>query len=162
MNQKGLMNQLFGGWQMNWVFTTQTGLPLTIVNQNFTYAGGGSRPNRVCNGALSGGWTITHTFDTSCFVNQPNYAFGNSGVGIINGPGLLNLDTSMFKKFPIAEKFSLQFRAEAFNVMNHPNFGNPGLTLDSGSFGAISSARGSNLDPTGGPRMLQFALRLSF
>jgi hypothetical protein len=158
----GWTNQVFGGWQVNWMITVQGGQPLTVTNPNFTYAGSGSRPNRVCNGQLSSGSSIVRYFDTTCFVDQPSFVFGNSGVGIMTGPGLVNMDTSAFKKFAIRENISLQFRAEAFNTLNHPNFDPPGLSLDTGSFGVISATRGGNLEPTGGPRMVQFALRLVF
>ena len=80
---------------------------------------------------------------------------GNSGRGMFRGPGQANLDFSLFKNIPIREQIKMEFRTEFFNILNHANFGNPGTSLDSGSFGQISST-------TVNARLVQFALKLSF
>lgn len=161
----GWSAHLLGGWQVNGIYTAQVGMPLTMYNTpNLTQSlGGGSRPNRTCDGALPAAQrSILQWFDTSCFTAPAQFQFGNSGVGILRGPGLTNLDLSIFKNIPITERFRLQFRSEFFNLPNHTNFGNPGTTRGVGTFGVISSTAGGVLDPMGGPRIVQFGLKLIF
>lgn len=154
-----------GGWEFSPIFTAQTGLPLTI-NQSQTVNIGGerrSRPNRIANGTLPDSQrTVDRWFDTNAFVALaatpgpgffPNQIFGNSGVGILRGPGLVNLDFNLAKDFAIRERLSAQFRAEFFNALNHSNFGVPGVTIGAG-FGQIVSASDA--------RIIQFALKLRF
>ena len=162
---RGWAEKLAGGWQINSILSTQVGMPLTLTAaQNLTQSlGGGSRPNRSCNGALNGdSRSILQWFDRSCFTAAPQHQFGNSGVGILRGPGMFNVDLSLFKTIAFTDRFRLQFRAEAFNVANHTNFGLPGLAVGVGTLGVISSTAGSALDPVGGPRIVQLALKLMF
>ena len=161
----GVPSYIAGGWQLNTIVTAQSGIPLTVYSSpNLTQSlGGGSRPNRVCDGNLADGErSIQRWFDTSCFVAPPQFSFGNSGTGIIRGPGIVNMDLSLFKNIPIRERFTLQLRGEFFNILNHSNFADPGTTLGVGSFGVISATAGGTLDPMGGPRIGQLALKLSF
>jgi len=85
-------------------------------------------------------------------------AFGNSGTGIVDGPGQANLDLALSKtaivNWPI-EKSSVQFRAEFFNALNHPQFANPDTNFTSPTFGVISSTAVN-------PRVIQLALKLAF
>jgi hypothetical protein len=83
--------------------------------------------------------------------------YGNAGIGILLGPGQFNFDTSLIKTTRIREKHTLQFRAEFFNLFNHPQFGNPGgLAVSTpGNFGQITST-------TVNPRIMQFALKYAF
>ncbi len=80
--------------------------------------------------------------------------------GSLRGPGLVNVDTSLFKKFTIRERLNLQFRAEAFNVLNHPNFSYPNEVLFQGTeyspSGGVITATSTN------SRQIQFALKLQF
>jgi hypothetical protein len=80
---------------------------------------------------------------------------GNAQFDNVVGPGFVNLDTSLAKYFPIREGMNLQFRGEFFNLLNHPNWGLPGTTFGTATFGRITST-------TGDPRTLQFALKLLF
>jgi hypothetical protein len=79
--------------------------------------------------------------------------FGNSGVGILRGPGLANVDVNVSKVFRLTETHSLQFRSEFFNLLNHANFGVPGVNLGAG-FGQITSAADA--------RVIQFGLKYRF
>jgi hypothetical protein len=82
--------------------------------------------------------------------------FGNSGVGIIGGPGQFNWDITISKDTRFRERQSVQFRAEFFNAFNHAQFANPALAVSTaGTFGQITAT-------TVGPRVLQFALKYSF
>lgn len=86
---------------------------------------------------------------------------GTLGRDAITGPGFLNTDFSVTKNTKITERLNLQFRAEAFDLLNHPNFGNPVLTATSKSFGVIQSTRFPTGD-FGSSRQMQFALKLLF
>jgi Carboxypeptidase regulatory-like domain len=86
---------------------------------------------------------------------------GSLGRDSITGPDFLNTDFSVTKNTKFGERFNLQFRSEIFDVLNHPNFGNPVLTVTSKSFGVIQSTRFPTGD-FGSSRQIQFALKLMF
>jgi hypothetical protein len=152
----GLKGTLLGGWQINGLLQSQTGLPFTPQLNNPTVnTGTGSRPNRVASGNLSSGQTIKHWFDQTAFTTPAPYTFGNAGRDILFGPGRTNLDASLFKDFRPLEQMTVQFRAESFNLFNHPQFGQPNATIGSGSVGQITST-------VGNPRQMQLALRIVF
>lgn len=101
-------------------------------------------------------------FNGSCFTSPPvigadgiGTAFGNSSTGIVDGPGQANIDIALSKTMPIHEGTSIQFRAEFFNALNHPQFANPDTDFASPTFGLISSTSVS-------PRVGQLALKLMF
>jgi hypothetical protein len=124
-----------------------------------------SRPNRIGNGALPADQrSANQWFDTNAFVTLqtsptlpgfvPFQAFGNSGVGILRGPGLATVDFSLAKDFALTERQSLQFRSEFFNALNHTNFGIPSITIGSG-FGQITTTATPS-------RQIQFAMKYRF
>src|SRR5207237_815054 len=146
-----------GGWQLNGIFTAQAGHTITpTFNVNVANAGGTQRPDRIASGVIPyGDRTVGRWFDTSAFVSPVGFAFGNSGRNILTGPRLVQWDFSLFKNIPVSERVRLQFRAESFNVFNHPNFGLPNTSIGTSAAGTISSTVGS-------PRQNQFALKLLF
>jgi hypothetical protein len=101
--------------------------------------------------------TLQHYFDTAAFTatglgaTQP----GNAGRNLIRGPGMVNLDASLFKNLVLAGDWGLQIRVEAFNLANTPHFANPNTDLAQGQFGTITQT-------VGNPRILQFAAKLRF
>ncbi len=97
---------------------------------------------------------IARWFNTSVFAANTAGTIGTARRGQLRSPGDSNLDYSLFKNFQITERKRLQFRSEFFNVLNHANLGTPGTTVNSPSFGIISSASD--------PRILQFALKMIF
>jgi hypothetical protein len=137
-------------------------MPYTVYSpQDYSNSGSASpQPDRICNGA--GPKTVEEWFNTSCFTTAPlalalsngTASFGNSGRNILFGPGLNQWDVSFIKRNRISERFSVEFRAELFNLFNHPHFGNPASTTDTGDFGLITSA--------GTPRDIQFGLKVEF
>jgi hypothetical protein len=151
-------NAILGGWEMSGILTLQSGRPLTprfSNDYNNTGRSRTSRPDRVSSGILpSGQRTIDRWFDTSAFVIQPQDRFGNSGRGILTGPGINWLDLALMKMFYIGESVDIQFRTEFFNALNHPNFDMPNIDVNSSRFGRIFSARDS--------RQIQFALKILF
>jgi hypothetical protein len=161
------MELLFGGWEFSPIITLQQGLGLTITQDNLLNLGGerSNRPNRLANGTLPAEeQTVDRFFDTSAFQILsptagtagfvPNQAFGNSGVGVVRGPNLINVDFNLSKDFAIGERHSIQFRSEFFNAFNRANFGVPGVRIGAG-FGQI-------VNTITEARIIQFALKYRF
>jgi hypothetical protein len=105
-------------------------------------------------------------FDPLAFAPVTDVRFGNSGRNILRGPGLFNLDGSVFRTFKVSERFNLQFRAECFGATNTPQFGNPGTTVSSLTKNLDLSIKALNgyteITSAGGERNFRFALKLSF
>ena len=114
-----------------------------------------------CNSSLSGSIAsrLNEYFNTACFTQPAPFTFGDESRtdSNIRAPGIANWDFSAFKSFAIApeNRANLQFRAEFFNIFNRTQFGYPGQSFGSSSFGAITGVQNQ-------PRLVQFALRLSF
>ena len=141
--KSGPASWLLGGWQINGIFRGQTGLPLNITFSAATLnaPGNGNRPNVAGSPEILGGvgrgslW-----FDTSKFSAPATNTFGNVGRNILTGPGFVNLDLSVFRKFQIGEQFAFELRVESFNVTNTPHFNNPGSTFGGAGFGEVTTA----------------------
>ena len=168
----GPMGLLVKGWSANAIYYAQTGIPITVQNNNGLTSGiglGNDRPNYVPSTQPGFHKTINQWFDTSRFKLQAKGLLGNEMRNQVYGPGAQALAFSMFKSFPIHEAINLQFRAEAFNLFNTPTFGQPGANIGaygpdgtalptSGGFGQISSTAA----PSATPRQIQLALKLIF
>ncbi len=155
---------LIGGWQVNNILTLMTGLPFTPVMQTSTLnTGTGSQfPNRIRSGVLpSGERSIDRWFDVSAFAAPAQFAFGNSGRNILYGPGTKQVDVSLFKSFPFGESRRVEFRAEAFNALNTPQFNNPNASIGFSGAGKITSA-GNPTVYQRTSRQIQLALKLYF
>ena len=148
----------FGGWQAALTYQFQSGAPLTISSGTDTmYQGVTSRASLVagCNPFLSS-TSRSKYFNQSCFTTPDFGQVGNSAIGLLYGPSFWNVNLAITRFFPLPwEGKQLQFRAEGFNVLNHPNDGNPVTTLTSGTFGTITAYAGTARD-------MQFALKFSF
>jgi hypothetical protein len=154
LDHGGFSNFIFGGWQTNGILTIQSGLPFTPVLQtSTTNTGTASRANVV--GAISYPEKLNRWFDPTAFSSPAPYTYGNAGRNILVGPARWNWDMSLFKDFPIRERMKVQFRAEAFNICNHPQFGLPNANIGNVQAGVITST-------VGNPRQLQGALRFLF
>ncbi len=157
---RGWANQAFGGWQVNLIVFTRSGLPFTPTLATSVSNAGGSRPDRLKQGDLEVR-EVTRWFDTSfntadaAWATPRQFTYGNSGRNVLSGPGRTNVDFSVFKEFSLTETARLQFRAEFFNLFNHPQFDLPNSSIGSPSAGRISSTVGT-------PRDIQFSLRVSF
>jgi hypothetical protein len=153
-------NALVGGWQLGSILFLQTGFPMTVTNGLDTSNTGGlfDRPNSTGqNAALPRGQQDPQRFfNPQAFTFNLAGQFGNVGRGTLTSPGIIGFDFSMHKDFFFTERHKLQFRFEAFNFPNHPNWGNPNTNIASGtSFGQINGTRNSM-------RQLQFALKYGF
>jgi hypothetical protein len=157
----GLASKLAGGFDVSGIFAMQDGFPFT-VNLRGDTAGVGAgtggifiRPNLVPGASYTlSDPTTDRWFNTAAFTAPPTAAFGNVGRNTVIGPGLVNLDLSLARTFRPTERFSVQFRAEAFNFFNHSNYNIVGRIFNDPTFGRVQS----QLDP----RQLQFGLRLGF
>jgi hypothetical protein len=112
----------------------------------------------VGNPVLSkGSRTSQEWFNTAAFAQNPAYTFGDAPRDFGSGPGTAQVDASVLKNFRVREGTNLQFRAEALNVLNHPNWGNPNTTFGSATFGRVTGLQSGNQS-----RIIQLALHLSF
>ena len=119
-------NAILGNWQANAIITLQSGPAFNLGTRNASCGCGGTvRPDLVAgknpNDAPSGGRTPDLWFDTSAVTSPTPGTYGNLGNYAIYGPGTRNMDFSLFKDFPINERFRFQFRTEFFNLFNTPN-----------------------------------------
>jgi hypothetical protein len=187
----GFIGKLLEGWNVSGVTLRQDGLPMTIGDTSagtiYGTAGGGNQSGyaraQICPGStyasiatpggieqrLGGNSGGPGYLNRSAFCAPPAIGdgtdFGNSGAGIINGPGQFNWDLSLLKTMRLTEKHTVQFRAEFFDAFNHPQFNNPNSNggflsntipdVSSGSFGQITTTSVN-------PRVIQFALKYSF
>jgi hypothetical protein len=161
-----------GGWSINSILTLQTGPFLTPEylggndpsGTNAPSRPGVQRPDRLPASACAGlSSSVAQSLQGSCFFYGWNGAigrFGNSGVGILTGPGTILWNAGAAKSFPLTESLRLRFEATATNVLNHPNLGTPNMSSASSSFGVISSLQGGS--EGAGARTMQLALRLDF
>ena len=153
----GWESAIAGGWAVAGIYQYESGLPFTaVLGSDNANAGNTSWPNRVCNGNISN-HKVSAWFDTSCFVTPPEYQFGNEGRNVLLDPHLDNLDLSAHREFhlPTPREMALQFRLEAFNALNHPQFAQPGPTVGTTTFGVITATSQAN-------RTLQAGARLVF
>ncbi|HUJ23586.1 MAG TPA: carboxypeptidase regulatory-like domain-containing protein [Bryobacteraceae bacterium] len=157
---------LINGWQFNGIASVSTGTPFTVYDSaNVALQGQApeisgfysSRPDLISN-PNDGPHTPNQWVSPSAFqrLNPATQAgqFGNEGRNVVRGPGIADVDLSLFKSFAIGESKRIQFRAECFNIANHANFGLPQNDIASPEFGQILEA--------GSPRLFQLALKFLF
>lgn len=155
--QKGAGAILLGDWQMTGILSTQSGYPFTVSANSTTNNGTGGRPDRLWDGSLESP-TLNAWFDVSCFASPIPFAYGNSGRNILRADPFTNFDAGLYRNFRISklgESGQLQFRAEFFNIFNHPNFGLPGRNINTVATRAVV-VRAYDA------RLLQFGLKLNF
>jgi len=168
------LNRIVGGWQIGGITTIQGGLPqvITIGGVDRSNTGvGDDRPNATGagNGYLSSP-TPSRWYDPAAFVEAPSGTWGNVGRNTLIGPGIFALDFDAHKEFrmPYSEHHQVQFRFEAFNVLNHPSWSNPNGNILAGAvFPGQPSTNahqgfGTITGTTVPMRQLQLALKYSF
>jgi len=193
LNTGGVSNAVLGGWAVNWITTLQGGQPITLGCPTGTTSGTGCNDVPVAgqsqklglhtdsNGKLS--WFgnpaafqqpcqlgVTPAAPAGCIAPTTLAGYLGAGPSTTTGPGFHRLDFSTFKAFQVNERISMQFRAEFFNIVNHPNFNAPNFggngvvaisnsgNFNSSNFGEIGSTRDAPYDP----RQIQFALKLYY
>jgi hypothetical protein len=169
-----VVNGIVGGWEAGGILTLQGGVPGTLsiggVDNAATSDGGYDRPNSTGVSPYLGDPTPSRWLNPAAFTEAPPGFFGSVGRNTIMGPGIVNIDGEVHKQFrmPYNENHVLQFRIEAFNAVNHPNWGMPSLNILNGAafagqpgtnahqnFGTISSTQT-------GMRQVQIGLKYSF
>ncbi len=167
-------NTIIGGWQTGGILTLQSGMPgnLSIggIDNASTAAGGYDRPNATGISPYLDNPTPSRYWNPDAFTEAPPGQFGNVGRNAIIGPGIIGFDAEVHKQFrmPYKEGHMLQFRFEAFNVMNHPNWGMPSLNILSGAArsGLPSTAAHQNFGVVSSTstamRQIQLGLKYSF
>jgi hypothetical protein len=151
------MRHLVSNWELGGLLVMQSGLPFTAtVAGSPSNTGAGSRANPVPGADPKvSDQSINRWFNTAAFTTPAAFTWGTLGRNTLRGPGIFNVDMSASKKFVFRESRSLQFRAEFFNGLNHPQFGLPASTIGVGGAGTITSTQRAN-------RQIQFALRFGF
>jgi hypothetical protein len=183
-NAGGVADKVLSGWQWNGIGTIQSGFPFTpLVSFNRSNNGDSRAPDRVSLNPNFSGPLVLGTpnqwFNPAAFMLPAAGTYGNAGRDILRGPGLGNLDMSLFKTTTLSEAMKLQFRAEFFNILNRPNFGMPsvfmftssgaptGLGIPAGA-PAVAGAATTPVSPSAGlinitstdQREIQFGLKL--
>ena len=160
----GVADKLINGWELTGIVTWQSGFPFSVfsgVDNSFSGIGddradftGTTLSQAKLDQSRSHARLIQQFFNTSVFGANAVGTFGNAGKNILEGPRLFNTDMGLIKNTKLSERATLQFRAEFFNAFNNVNFRTPDHTVTDDTFGKITSA--------GDPRILQFALKVSF
>jgi hypothetical protein len=171
---RGALGAALKGWSLTGIVIMQSGLPMTLTDPNggsvygkaatstITLCPGSTYSNLVTSGdsgARLNNWIDTAAICAPAAIGPDgSTAYGTAGQSIMNGPGQFNTDFSLGKKTRVGglrEDAILAFRMEFYNALNHPQFSNPGTTLDSATFGVITQQSVA-------PRLIQFALKYLF
>jgi hypothetical protein len=162
---RGLSKLVLGDWQINGIFGAYQGRQYTLSasGTSLNMPGNAQTPDQV-NPVVAklgkvgddGTW-----FDITAFARPTGARFGNVGRNTMRGPGVVNMDLSLFRTFKVTERINLKFQAESFNLSNTPHFANPSGNANAATFGRITSTQ-SGGDAIGRSRELRFGLRLGF
>jgi hypothetical protein len=182
----GVVDAILGGWELSGILTLQSGTPFTVnvttssdvsgtlgFEDRPNLVGDPFKPGPVAANPSCAAPTILRTpsswFNPCAFLVPTNKTFGNLARNTLVGPTLKNFDFGLFKSFHLTERVGLQFRAEFYNLANHPNFGLPGNVIGTfdkagvitdATVGTIGNAADKNT--AGAQRQIQFGLKLSF
>jgi Carboxypeptidase regulatory-like domain/TonB dependent receptor len=170
LNGSGLASAIFGGWEWVNIFTARSGLPVNVTMSRPASAipdgniNSPQRPDVVAGQSITpASQNINNFANPAAFTTPAPGTFGNAGRNLLRGPDQWQLDTALVKTVPLTESLHLSFRAEAFNVFNHSQYGLPNANYSNlASFGQITSEANASGIGTGTPREFEFALRLQF
>jgi hypothetical protein len=139
--QSGVGRAILGDWQTNGAFAALMGRPFTVGADGggLNAPGNTQTADQVKSEVVKVG-SLDEFYDRTAFRGVTEARFGTVGRNTLRGPGSINLDLSLFRNFPLTERFTLQFRAESFNLTNTPHFENPGTNVNAASFMRITSA----------------------
>ena len=168
----GLIKGVLGGWQLTGVQQFQSGSPMTVVSGKDNSLTGLGRDRGIATGVSpdrsSGVDPLLQWFNGAAFAVNPIGTAGTLGKGILRGPSMFAWDMGAFKKIPLkGDRISMQFRAEFFNIFNHPMFNNPATSLSDANYtkitATLANAGSTQGDITsGGPRIIQLAMKVVF
>jgi hypothetical protein len=170
MASQGLAAALAGGWQLNWILSRMSGTPFTVTSSGTSVNAPGNTQTadqvKPSVEILGGHGVREPYFDPLAFRAITDVRFGNTGRNILRGPGVFNLDGSIFRNFRMTERWGLQVRMEMFGVTNTPQFGNPGATASNMTFNSDGSIRALNgfgeITGASGERQIRFAAKITF
>lgn len=190
-----MVQAILGNWQGSAVFTASSGSWLNVsggedasltnvgadrpieISNPFTAGAVASNPNTKCQSTTASGGiaptavhTLLHWYNPCAFVMAPLGSYGTLGRDSMLGPGNWNFDAAIWRTFPISERFKLDFRAEAFNALNHLQIANPGTGIFTGNISVANPNGATGRSNTAGyigsaanqPRIMQLALKLTF
>jgi hypothetical protein len=154
----GLLSHILSHWNVAPLVRYQSGLPVNPVSgkDNSLTGVGNDRPNVASTSAYTGAphGLLYQYVNPNLYALNPIGTYGNAGHNSLRGPGYFDVDVAVTREFKLHEGLTFHARGEAFNVLNHPNFGSPNANISSSSFGQIRSARD--------PRILQASMKLIF
>ncbi|MDQ6698934.1 MAG: carboxypeptidase regulatory-like domain-containing protein [Acidobacteriota bacterium] len=154
----GVLSHLLSHWNVAPLVRYQSGLPVNPVSgkDNSLTGVGNDRPNVVSNVTYTGAphGLLYQYINPNLYVPNPIGTYGNAGHNSLRAPGYFDVDVALTREFKVSERLTFHARGEAFNVLNHPNFGAPNANISSSTFGQIRSARD--------PRILQASMKLIF
>jgi hypothetical protein len=175
----GLGARVLGNWQINGTFSAYTGSPFTVTASGASVNAPGNtqtadlvKPGKVQKiGAVGPG---AQFYDATAFRSVSEVRFGNTGRNILTGPGIVNLNLSLFRTMAVTERLKMEFKAEAFNLTNTPHFNNPSTNVSNmslnpdgsirslGNFMSVTNANINGGQEPGDERQIRFGVRLSF
>jgi hypothetical protein len=167
-NAPKFVDALFGGWKLSGVGTARSGLPLNVTVSRAATAlpdqnNGSQRPNVVPGQSLyAANPTPSDWLNPLAFSIPAAGTWGNAGRDLVRAPGHWQIDTALEKRIHVTEQLAFTFRAEAFNIFNVAQLGNPSVNLSSSTYGLINSAFNTSPTGSGTPREIELSLRLDF
>jgi hypothetical protein len=173
LNQPGIISSIVGSWELNSTAIARTGFPVNVlVNRSSASVPDGNstsqRPDLIPGVSLTppGGKSIGEWINPAAFAVPVSGTFGNAPRNIARGPGAWQIDLGASKRIPLSESIRIEFRSEAFNIFNHPQYGLPRAIFGVSGFGSINQTVNTTtpVSPVGSgtPREMQFALKLVF
>jgi len=173
LNESGISNAIFGSWEMSSMVVARTGFPINVtVDRSSSAVPDGNtnsqRPDLVPGVSLTppGGSSIGQWINPAAFAIPAGGTFGNTPRDVGRGPGAWQIDMGIGKHIPVTERVGLEFRAEFFNIFNHPQYGLPQADITASGFGSIAHTVNTTtpVSPTGTgtPREIQLGLRIAF
>jgi hypothetical protein len=171
LTQPGLWRNVAGSWELTSTAIARTGFPVNVtIDRSSSAVPDGNttdqRPNLVPGVSLTppGGATATEWINPAAFAVPASGTFGNAPRDLARGPGTWQIDLGLGKHVAVSEHTQFEFRAEFFNILNHPQYGLPQSDFSAGPgvFGSITSTANAGPVGSGTPREVQFAVRISF
>jgi hypothetical protein len=173
LNAPGIWRDMFGSWEATSTVIARTGFPVNVlINRPASATPDGNttdqRPDLVPGVSLTppGGSSIGQWINPAAFAIPAAGTWGDTPRDVLRGPGTWQIDMGLAKHVPLTERVGMQFRAEFFNVFNHPQYGLPQPTFNASGFGDIINGVNTNTPAspvgTGTPREIQLALRFTF
>jgi hypothetical protein len=175
----GWAAKILGNWQMNGIFSAYTGTPFTVTaaGASVNAPSNTQTADMVKSGKVQKVGKIgpgEQFYDATAFRSVSDVRFGNTGRNILTGPGIVNLNLSLFRTMAITERLKVEVKAESFNFTNTPHFNNPNTNVSNmvlnpdgtirslGNFMSVTSANINGGQEPGDERQFRFGIRLSF